>query len=251
MTVSTTPPVFFADELPDGEEFVLAGAEGHHAATVRRLRPGEKLVVCDGNGGRAHCVVRAVRRDELELAVTSRCLDEPAQPRVVLAQALLKGDAGELAVRLATEAGVDEILPWRARRSVAHWEEGPRGEKALARWRASASSAAKQARRSRLPPVTEPVTTSELCERTRADATLLLHEDAAYALADVELPDAGDLLVVVGPEGGVDPAELEALSAAGARPAALGPTVLRACTAGTVALGAIGARTERWRKPRY
>jgi 16S rRNA (uracil1498-N3)-methyltransferase len=247
--VGTTPPVFFTDELPGGGELVLGGDEGHHAATVRRLRPGEPLVVSDGRGGRAHCLVREARRGELVLEVTSRHHDPQPQPRVVLAQALLKGEAGELAVRLATEAGVDEVLPWRAARAVARWDEGPRGEKSLARWRASATSAAQQARRSWLPPVGEPVSTPALCARARASGlAIVLHENAPASFADVDLPVAGQLLIVVGPEGGVDPGELDALAAAGAGSATLGPTVLRAATAATVALGAIGARTERWRR---
>jgi 16S rRNA (uracil1498-N3)-methyltransferase len=246
--VSTTPPVFFADALLGGGELVLGGAEGHHAATVRRLRAGEAVVVSDGSGGRAECHVREVRRGELVLDVTSRHVDPAPEPRVVLAQALLKGDQGELAVQLATEAGVDEILPWRASRTVVRWEAGPRGEKALGRWRAAVTSAAKQARRSWRPPVAEPVSTTALCEWVRGRPALVLHEDARDSLAQADLPSAGELLLVVGPEGGVAPDELHALATAGARPARLGPTVLRSATAAAVALGAIGARTERWRR---
>jgi 16S rRNA (uracil1498-N3)-methyltransferase len=165
----------------------------------------------------------------------------------VLAQALVKGDRGELAVELATEAGVDEILPWRAERCVARWDEGSRGEKALARWRNTAREAAKQARRAWCPPVGSPVDTSVLAKRMKTvDVTLVLHESAEKRLTDISLPADGEVLLVVGPEGGITDAELATFAAEGAVPVRLGRTVLRASTAAAVALGALGALTRRW-----
>jgi 16S rRNA (uracil1498-N3)-methyltransferase len=166
---------------------------------------------------------------------------------VLLAQALVKGARGELAVELATEAGVDGILPWRAARCVARWEDGPRGEKALARWRSTAREAAKQARRPWVPAVEEPVTTAALARRVAAaDAALVLHEGASGRLPDTPMPEHGELLLVVGPEGGITDPELAELVAAGARPVRLGAEVLRASTAAAVALGALGVLTSRW-----
>ena len=243
----TTLPVFLVDKLPAGGQAVLDGPEGRHAATVRRLRPGEQLVLSDGNGGLARCAVTATERDLVRLDVAESWSEPAPQPRVVLAQALVKGERGELAVELATEAGVDEVLPWRASRCVARWEDGPRGDKALNRWRGTAREAAKQARRAWCPAVTEPVTTAQLADRIgRCAAALVLHESAEHGLTGLALPSAGDLLIVVGPEGGITDAELGELTAAGAQPVRLGPTVLRASTAGAVALGALGVLTGRW-----
>jgi 16S rRNA (uracil1498-N3)-methyltransferase len=243
----TTLPVFLVEHLPDGAQAVLDGPEGRHAATVRRLRAGESLVLSDGRGGLARCAVRAVDRDAVTLDVADRWTEPQPRPRVVLAQALVKGDRGELAVELATEAGVDVVLPWRAERCVAKWDDGPRGEKALARWRNTVREAAKQARRAWCPPVEAPVDTAGLADRVRqADLALVLHESAARRLTDVSLPEAGDLLLVVGPEGGITDAELATLGEAGAVPVRLGPTVLRASTAAVVALGALGPLTRRW-----
>ena len=244
----STAPLFLVDALPPGTTAVLDGPEGRHAATVKRLREGERLLLADGRGGLAHAVVTAVAKDTLELEIVDRrTLPAPA-PRVLLAQALVKGDRGELAVELATEAGVDAVLPWRAARCVARWEAGPRGNKALARWRTTAREAAKQARRAWVPEVEEPVTTAALARRI-ADvrAALVLHESATDGLAAIDLPAAGDLLLVVGPEGGIADEELDALVAAGARAVRLGPEVLRASTAAAVALGALGVLTSRWR----
>ena len=246
----TTAPLFLVDALPADDHTVLDGPEGRHAATVRRLRPGEAVQLSDGRGGLAHAVVAAAGRDTVELTVTRRVSLDPPTPRVLLAQALVKGERGELAVELATEAGVDAVLPWRAARCVARWEQGPRGEKALARWRSTVREAAKQARRPWVPVVEEPVTTAELARRAAGvGVALVLHEAAVGRLADLgpQLAGAGELLLVVGPEGGVTDAEIAALTAAGARPVRLGPEVLRASTAAAVALGALGALTSRWR----
>jgi 16S rRNA (uracil1498-N3)-methyltransferase len=243
----TTLPVFLVDRLPEGPGIVLDGQEGRHAATVRRLRTGEELVLSDGHGGMARCGVAGIGKDVVELTIADRWTVPAPRPRVVLAQALVKGERGELAVELATEAGVDEILPWRAARCVARWEDGPRGSKALERWRNTVREATKQARRAWRPEVTDPVGTAALADRVRiAAATLVLHESADRGLADTPLPPEGDLLLVVGPEGGITDEELATLTEAGATVVRLGPTVLRASTAAAVALGAIGVRTERW-----
>jgi 16S rRNA (uracil1498-N3)-methyltransferase len=244
----TSLPVFLVDRLPGSDGFVLDGPEGRHAASARRLRPGEELIVSDGRGGLAICRVEHAERDTVRLTVRSREQRQRPEPTVSLAQALIKGDRGELAVELATEAGVDTVLPWRAQRCVARWEDGPRGDKALARWQSTAREAAKQARRAWCPEVTPPVTTSQLGARIGASAAaLVLHESAERLLPDIALPASGELLLIVGPEGGISEVELAAFTAAGATPVKLGPTVLRASTAAAVALGAIGALTSRWR----
>lgn len=247
----STPPVYLVPSVPSGDTLVLDGEEAHHAVTVRRTRVGERLVISDGEGGLADCVVTGVhpgRRPSLELDVEETRIEPPPALRVRLAQALVKGDRGELAVELATEAGVDGILPWRASRSVARWDDGPRGAKALARWRAAVRAAAKQARRGRVPHVTDPVSTRELVDVVAgADRALVLDGGADATLPEVTLPTRGELVVVVGPEGGLTADEQAAFAEAGADRVRLGGTVLRASTAGTVALGALGALTGRWR----
>jgi 16S rRNA (uracil1498-N3)-methyltransferase len=246
----TTSPVFLVEALPAGSHAVLGGDEARHALTVRRMRAGERLVLSDGAGAAADCVVEAVRpgrEPELDLLIEDRWHDPAPRLRVTVAQALAKGDRGELAVELATEAGADAVLPWRAERSVARWEAGSRGAKALARWQATARTAAKQARRTWVPPVDEPVDTAGLAAAAKAAAlALVLEGTAEQQLTRVELPAEGEVLLVVGPEGGITDAELETLRAAGAIPVRLGPTVLRTSTAAAVALGVFGATTDRW-----
>ena len=243
-----TLPLFLADAVPASGSFTLDGPEGRHAAAVRRLRAGEELMVSDGRGTVARCTVTAVGKDSLELTVEERWTEPAPSPRVVVAQALVKGDRGELAVELATEAGADEIIPWRARRSIAKWEDGPRGDKALAKWRSTAREAGKQSRRPWLPEVTEPADLRTLSQRVgECAAALVLEAGVTTPLAAVDLPTEGDILLVIGPEGGIDPLEIDALTSAGATLVRLGPSVLRTSTAAAVALGALGALTPRWR----
>jgi 16S rRNA (uracil1498-N3)-methyltransferase len=247
--LSDTAPVFLVENVPSGAHVVLDGPEGRHAAAVRRLQPGEELVIADGRGAAALCVVETVQgKESLALRVERSWTEPQPQLRIVLAQALIKGDRGELAVELATETGVDVVVPWRAGRSIVKWEDGPRGAKALARWRSTSREAAKQSRRTWIPEVTEAVTTRQLVEMVRKSAlTIVLDAAASAGLHDIALPSEGDLVLVVGPEGGISESELETLQAAGAQVARLGPTVLRASTAAAVAITALGVLTPRWR----
>jgi 16S rRNA (uracil1498-N3)-methyltransferase len=213
---------------------------------VRRLAPGEEAWLTDGRGTVAQCVVRAARPGELDLAVVSvETLPRP-EPAVTVVQAIPKGDRGELAVELLTEIGTDTIVPWAAQRCVVQWR-GERADRSLARWRSTALQAAKQSRRAWLPDVTEQADLATVAARARAAAlAVLLDADAPDRLADLRIPPAGEVVLVVGPEGGIAPVEQEALSAAGAVSARLGPTVLRASSAGVVAVGLVLARTARW-----
>ena len=242
-----TPPVFVvaADHLLAGT-VVVDGAEGRHAATVTRLGVGEPVVLTDGLGRRGDGVVAAVGRDLIEVAVASVVESPAPAPRLVVVQALPKGDRGELAVELMTEIGVDVIVPWAAARCVTRWRDA-RGQKALARWRTAALAASKQSRRTRFPDVTEPASTSEVCVRLEAAAAgAVLHEEATESLARLAAPATGDFVLVVGPEGGVSPEELAAFRDVGAPAYRLGDTVLRTSTAGTAALALLLAQT-RWR----
>ncbi|AOS65066.1 RNA methyltransferase, RsmE family [Actinoalloteichus hymeniacidonis] len=254
MTAAVPPPPLardglplFLTELPEGDRVELSGPEGRHAATVTRLRVGEHLLVSDGRGGIGRAEVTSVAKDTLSARILQRAQEPEPALRMTLVQALLKGDRSELAVDQSVEVGVDALVPWRAAHSVVRWDSGPRGAKALERWRFMARAATKQARRSWLPPVSEAVNLTELVERVRA-ATLavVLHESASARLSSIELPTTGELLLVVGPEGGIEPSELSRLVEAGARPALLGDTVLRASTAGVAALGVLSVAGGRW-----
>lgn len=241
-----TAPLFLVEALPDGERATLAGPEGHHAATVQRLRVGERVLLGDGRGATATAVVTGVGRSTLDLQLTERRYEQPPAPSLVVVQGIGKGDRSEFAVQAMTEVGVDEIVPWPAARSVVRWR-GERGEQAWRRWVVTAREAAKQARRPRLPVVAEPAPTAAVAERLRAAAAgLVLDGSAELRLSAVPLPAAGEIVLVVGPEGGVAPAELAAFVETGAQPVRLGGTVLRLSTAGVAALAVVSTRLGRW-----
>lgn len=229
--------------LPRVGTFRLAGEEGRHAATVRRLRAGEQLDLVDGVGGIASCRVSAAGRNLLDLDVLGIEHIPAPQPRLTVVQALPKGDRGELAVALLTEVGVDRVVPWAARRCVTRWD-AERGAKALERWRAAARAAAKQSRRSWWPQVTNPATTGEVSRLLRtADLGAVLHESGGTRIAELAVPPAGELVLVVGPEGGIGDDELAELAGPTLR---LSTEVLRTSTAGIVAAAALFSRTPRW-----
>jgi 16S rRNA (uracil1498-N3)-methyltransferase len=248
------PGLFYIDAVPQtGELAVVGGDEGFHAATVRRIRCGEQLVLGDGVGGLARCVVEQTGRDGLQARVLDRWQVPPVQPPVTVVQALPKAERSELAIELATEAGADALVAWQAARCVARWE-GARAEKGLRRWRAVTRAAAQQSRRAHIPSVDGVLSTAALSQRigeaVQSGGTVLaLHESAAGQLTDLGLAQAKSVMLVVGPEGGIAPDELAAVTGAGAVAVRLGPTVLRTSTAAAVALGALGVLTPRWDLP--
>ncbi|MBF6172280.1 16S rRNA (uracil(1498)-N(3))-methyltransferase [Nocardia blacklockiae] len=242
--------VFYLDEIPaPGGVAVLDGPEGRHAATVRRIRVGEPITLSDGAGVVAESEVVAAQKDRLELKVLNRAVAQRVSPPVTVVQALPKSDRSELAVELMTEAGADVIVPWQAARCVANWEGKAR--KGVDKWRAAARSAARQSRRPYIPEVPDLHRTPDvlqLVRKAQADNGVVaaLHESGRSRFVDLPVAQASHVVLIVGPEGGLDDSELTALTDAGAAPVLLGPTVLRTSTAAAVALGALGALTPRW-----
>lgn len=244
--MSSGRPVFVAEQAGTvGDVIALRGPEGRHAV-VRRVRVGEEVELVDGQGSRLVGAVVGVDGAGIDVSVVSASVEPVAPPRLVVVQALAKGDRSELAVEMLTEIGVDVIVPWAAARSVTVWR-GERAERGLRRWRTTAREAAKQSRRSRFVDV-RPLATTEAVAGllSEADLAVVLHESAQVPLSSVAVPSSGDLVLVVGPEGGVDPSELSTFAVAGGIAARLGSTVLRTSTAGVVGAAALLSRTPRW-----
>jgi 16S rRNA (uracil1498-N3)-methyltransferase len=246
-----TAPLFFVsvDQLAGaraGSGLVLDGPEGRHGATVKRIGVGEQVLLTDGVGHRADAVVESVGAGELYLCLRAITHERQPDSRFVLIQALAKGDRDEQAIEAATELGVDEVVPWQAARSIVIWR-GERAAKSLRKWESVVLAATKQSRRTRVPLVSQPANQTAVIQRIESAAlALVLHEDAQQPLARIELPAAGDVVLVVGPEGGVAPDELGAFVAAGAVAVRLGPHVLRSSSAGPAALAVLSAAV-RWR----
>ncbi|MFJ2826731.1 16S rRNA (uracil(1498)-N(3))-methyltransferase [Streptomyces sp. NPDC087263] len=244
-----TAPVFVVEHFRtgDGGRYVLDGPEGRHAVSVKRLRAGEEVVLTDGAGRWADCVVLDTEgKDRLIVRLDSVAEQPEEEPRITVVQALPKGDRGELAVETMTETGVDTVVPWAASRCITQWK-GERGVKALAKWRATAREAGKQSRRVRFPEVADAMTSRQVAALlAKADLAAVLHESGDEPLATAELPARGEIVLVIGPEGGVSPEELALFTEAGARAYRLGRSVLRTSTAGTAAAALLLGRTGRW-----
>ncbi|MDO4784213.1 MAG: 16S rRNA (uracil(1498)-N(3))-methyltransferase [Propionibacteriaceae bacterium] len=229
----------FGDVVP-GQVVSLTGDEGRHAAVVRRIRRGETVLVADGAGRAVEGVVVAAERDRLDVEA-GRVLEEPRRAyRLVAVQALAKGERSDLAVELLTETGADEIIAWQAERSIVQWS-GQRGEKSLAKWAATARAATKQSRRFTVPAVSH-ATTRQLLERLAGTTAYVLHESATDRLAEAVAGFCGpEIVVIVGPEGGISPRELELFAGVGAHPVLLTSHVLRTSSAGGIALAQVQA----------
>ncbi len=266
-------PVFLAapGSLADvavGGVYLLDGTEGRHAGVVQRRAPGERIDVVDGAGHRLLGLVEAVGAEGVHVRVQGRVHEPVPDVVLVLVQALAKGDRDEMAIEAATEVGVDVVLPWQSERSVVVWR-GDRAAKSRQRWLGTVRAAAKQSRRARVPEVGLAVDGRGLLERVRAAVAggglvLVLHEEATEPLHGVALPspvpspvpgpspvpeggaEPRELLVVVGPEGGISERELTAMTDAGAVAVRLGPHVLRTSTAGPVAVAMLAERLGRW-----
>lgn len=229
-----------------GEVIELTGDEGRHAVSVKRTSVGEQIELVDGHGTRAVITVTGVSGKDRLTGVVDCVASEPApRPTVTVIQALPKAARSELTVDLLTQAGADVIVPWQAGRSVANW--GKKQDKGLAKWRAAARAAAKQSRRSRIPEITPVADQAAVVALIQAaPLALMLHEDATGKITDQSVAQVDSVVLIIGPEGGISPAELDAFTAAGAHPVRLGPEVLRTASAGMVALAALGAVTDRW-----
>lgn len=238
--------LFLVTTLPSDDLYTLDGPEGHHAATVMRLSAGEPLRLGDGRGSTVDATVVSVGKGTVTVALGDRRHEPEPSPRLVVVQGIAKGERGELAVQAMTEVGVDAIVPWAAARSVAQWR-GDRGERSRQRWIDTAREATKQSRRAFIPDIAEAADTHTVAKLlNRAGAGLVLHEDAATRLSTVELPHHGDIVIVVGPEGGIADDERMAFRLAGAVEVLLGQSILRTSTAGPAALAVLAARLGRW-----
>ena len=251
-------PVFFTsvgslDATTPGRMFVLEGAEARHAVTVKRLAPGEAVDIVDGAGTRMTGKVVSAAPSGLEVECSSLTVEDRPEVRLVLVQALAKGDRDELAIETATELGVDAVVPWQSERSIVRWK-GDRAARAHAKWESTVTAAAKQARRAWIPEVRAAVDTTALSAAVEAaDLAVILHEDAVRPLRTVLEAWQGsagagprEILLIVGPEGGISPREVTKLCDKGAVTALLGHLVLRSSTAGPAAVVLASDILGRW-----
>lgn len=238
-----TDPVFLgnlSDPLPAvGSSVVLDGPEGRHAATVRRIRPGEQVIIADGAGRGIGGRVTDAGKSSITVEVQQTVITPDPKIKITVAQALAKGDRSDIALEMITELGATMIIPWQSARAIVRWS-GDRADKSRAKWQATVREATKQSRRLRIPTVDQLATTKQLVTKINDhDLTLILHEEATIRLPELALPDSGRVMIIVGPEGGIAPDELELLTTAGGTPISISDGVLRTSTAAAVAMAAI------------
>ena len=234
-------PLFHKENLVAevGSLVELDGPEGKHAVQVRRMRQGEAIQLSDGKGLRVRGTVDELAGSTLKLEVTEVIKEELPSRQITLVQALAKGDRDELAIQAATELGAMGIIPWQASRSISRWD-GPKIAKGQARWQQIVSEAAKQSLRAYTPEVKNIADTKELAGLVSSfDIVLVLDTSAKQSVAEIGIPSSGTIALVVGPEGGIDQSELDALQAAGAKLVSLGANVLRTSTAGPALIAAL------------
>ena len=225
----------------------LRGDEAHHASQVARLRTGESIEVSDGCGWRARGTAVSVTKTRVDVLV-EECIFEPEPPlHLTLVQALAKGGRDELAVQAATELGVSRLVPFQAERSISRWDAEKRA-KGVARWATISREAAKQAMRSRIPFVCDPVDLDGVVEACDNATLLILDPRAEGGLTEWTRrhPGTTRIAIVVGPEGGLTDGEVERLIAAGGHAVRLGREVLRTSTAGPAAIAAVNALLGDW-----
>ena len=246
-----------SDELHTGWKLTLPAHIKRHAVQAMRLKAGDSLQLSDGRGLR----IRAVMADpEAGLAEVIEVGREPApQTRLALIQALAKTGHDEQAIDMATQIGVDEVVPWQADRSIAKWKAGRTDKK----WGAVLDAATEQSRRAFRPELGECVSSKQIvaiCRRAcvHGDLVVVLHQDATDTWAGVE-EKVGRLIdrtledgrprtvsVIVGPEGGISEQEVADFTDAGAISCVLGRNILRAATAGPVALSLLSRTLGRY-----
>jgi len=226
-----------------GARVEVTGDEARHALQVARVRPGERIAIGDGRGVVVRGAIVQAAQGVLAIDVDEVVREPEPSPALWLVQALAKGDRDELAVQAATELGVSGVIPWAAERSVSRWE-GAKVARGEERWRSIVREAAKQAIRPRVPEVASLASTAQLAALD--GLVIVLEPTAEVALTGVALDGVDRITLVVGPEGGVSPRELDRLRESGALAARLGPEVLRTSTAGPAALAVLNARLARW-----
>ena len=231
--------LFFVPDLPTqvGASYSFNSEDANHAIKVLRIEVGEIFRVSDGNGGWANVQVNEVTKRSLETTVLEVGRQEPLEIKFTVVQALPKSDRAKEAVELLTEAGADVIVPWLANRSISRTE-------VISKFATTAREASKQSRRLFIPQLHETVKEKGVIELIKgADLALVFHESAQVKLSEIITPQtkAKNVVVVIGPEGGITDEELAAFAAAGAHVAGLGRPILRSAHAGLAALSAVNS----------
>ena len=232
---------FFIPQLYN-EEMTITGVDAKHIGKVLRMQPGDKLQIVSDDGVSALAEVASIT----ESTVTVRCLEKLAEShepavKITLAQGLAKGEKMDFIIQKAVELGAYSIVPVAMEHSVVRLD-GAKADKKVERWQKIAEAAAKQSKRDIIPQVQDVQTVKEMLANNDCKTKIIAYECEDRMSLKTALREAGqmeDLLLIIGPEGGISESELAKAREAGAVPVSLGRRILRAETAGLVAMSAI------------
>ena len=235
--------VFIVDEIPQSGEISIIGDEAHHAVSVVRINVGDEVVVTDGRGSTAHVKVLSAEKKSVRCAILTTEVSNPSATRITVVQALTKGDRARETIELLTEAGVDVILPWSAQRSIGQWKDD-----AQSKWESWAREATKQSRRAWIPVVSSVHSTSMISDLINAhECSLIFHESSGRKLSQVlQGKIYKEVLIIIGPEGGLADAEIDIFVASGGTVVGLGKPVFRSAHAGAAALASVQTALGIW-----
>ena len=237
--------LFLVDKLEDSNLIEVSGDEAHHAIKVLRTSVGEEILISDGAGYWVRASVENIEKKTFTAKVLERGFQPEKSPRLIVVQGLPKSDRVKDAIEILVESGVDVIIPWQADRSISKWRQD-----SLAKWQSVAVAATKQSRRFRKPEIIDGLSLSQLLEiESENGAVLVMHESATTKLSEVvtsKFAEMSEIVIVIGPEGGISESELELLQSTGAHIVGLGPEVFRSAHAGGAALSAVSALIGRW-----
>jgi 16S rRNA (uracil1498-N3)-methyltransferase len=237
--------LFLVDKLDDSNLIEVSGDEAHHAIKVLRINVSEEILISDGAGNWVRASVENIEKKTFTAKVLERGFQPEKSPRLIVVQGLPKSDRVKDAIEILVESGVDLIIPWQADRSISKWQKD-----SLDKWQSAAVAATKQSRRFRKPEIIDGLLLSQLLEiESENSAVLVMHESATTKLSEVvtsKFAGMSEIIIVVGPEGGISESELTVLEGAGAHIVGLGPEVFRSAHAGGAALSAVSALIGRW-----
>jgi 16S rRNA (uracil1498-N3)-methyltransferase len=237
--------LFLIDKLEDSNLIEIAGDEAHHAIKVLRITAGEEILISDGAGNWVRASVENIEKKSFTAKVLERGFQSEKSPRLIVVQGLPKSDRVKDAIEILVESGVDLIIPWQADRSISKWRQD-----SLDKWQSAAVAATKQSRRFRKPEIIDGLSLSQLLEiESENSVVLVMHESATIKLSEVvtsKFSGMSEIIIVIGPEGGISDSELAVLEGAGAHIVGLGPEVFRSAHAGGAALSAVSALIGRW-----
>jgi 16S rRNA (uracil1498-N3)-methyltransferase len=235
--------LFFVEDLPTtvGESYEFQNDDALHAVRVLRTTVGDIFNLSDGKGAWSKVVVREAAKKSLRVEVLESGFQEPLEQSFTVIQAIPKGDRVKEAIELCTEGGADRIVMWKSERSIG------KSEDKIEKLQVTAREASKQSRRFRIPSVVGVATTENIIDEiAKADCAIVLHEAALLPISKVVIAGAKQVVIIIGPEGGLTDGEVDTFASAGAKVALLGRPVLRSAHAGLAALSAVNTALSVW-----